>query len=205
VPARVVVRVAGDMGSGAEIALSWRLLLLHGARTRRLTLPSAGAPAMAGVAAATPAPRLDAADPAGAARPASADVRRPPARARRRGLRARLANVERTVAVVQRLVARHALRVAHVDGWLEFALHDVAETGRAFGFACALATLVDPDGRLALQPRWDTEDWLAADLRLELRVHPLRTLLVLLAERFRHRASAGHAVESATTGGPLAA
>ena len=106
---------------------------------------------------------------------------------------------------MQRLVARRALRVAGIDGWLEFALHDVAETGRAFGFAGALATLLDPGGRVALQPRWDTEYWLAADLRLEVRVHPLRTLLVLPAGRLRGRASAAETVDGATSGGPLAA
>lgn len=204
-PARVVLRFVGDTGTGVEVALSWRLLLLHGERSRRVTLPPSGALAPGRIVGATPPTRLDGREPAGAAAPRSAGVRRPAPRVHRRRLRDRLADVERTVAVVQRLVARRALRVAHADGWLEFALHDVAETGRAFGFACALATLLDPDGRVALQPRWDTDDWLAADLRLEVRVHPLRTVLVLLAARLRGRAPGARAVEGATTGGPLAA
>lgn len=90
--------------------------------------------------------------------------------------------------------------MASADGWVEFALHDVGETGRLYGFACSLATLVDPQGRVELRPRWDTEDWLAADLALALRVRPLRTAWILLRAR---RARASHPASPGRVAGSI--
>jgi hypothetical protein len=183
-PARVVLRVAGDLASGIEVTLSWRLLVLRGGRRRRLTLAQPGA----GTAAVAEAPRQKLATGAstGAARTPRAATRDPSRDTSSGARHDHLAELERVIMLVQNLAARRAVRITGAGGWLEFALTDVGETGRAFGFVCALATLIDPAGRLELRPRWDTEEWLAADLTLEARVYPLRTLLLVYAAR-RHR------------------
>jgi hypothetical protein len=204
-PARIRLRVAGDAAQGIEVALCWRLLLLHGARSRRLDL--AGRPSSRAAIAAPSAPRLAAgrptASPGPAGTPAPAPTPPPPPD---RGRSDRLADAEHALGVARRLFARGAVRVSSAGGWLELALADVGETGRLYGFACALATLVDPQGRLELRPRWDTEDWLAADLALELRVQPLRTAWILLrARRARTVAARGGAVAARTPGSAVAA
>jgi hypothetical protein len=212
VPARVLLRASGDPEGGVEVALSWRLLVLHGSRRRRLTLaPAAAAPAER-IASGEAAARLGPAAHTGTARPSPPPPPPPPPRSAPagRGLRDRLDDLERAAGVVRSLIARRALRVTRLGGWLEFALRDPGETGRLYGALCALATVLDPHGRLALQPRWDTEDHLAADVALELRVHPLRTLIVLLAERLHRRAprvapGGPPAAREGSAGGSLAA
>lgn len=214
-PVHVVLRLAGDAERGVEVALSWRFLLLNGARSRRLDLTTppplaraaGAAPAPLPETAAPPAPRAATTSPRAAATtsapPTASTSSGSPAPARPR-LRERLGDAELALGVVRRLLVRRALRVTGASGWLELALRDVGETGRAFGFACALATLLDPEGRLELRPRWDTEDWIAADLALELRVHPLRTAWILLCARRRRRTTA-RTVTAAPNRGVLAA
>ena len=193
--------MSGDTDDGIDVALSWRLLVLHGSRRRRLTLPAAGS-ASAPRVAAQPLPAQLGPSPADTARTENRARR---TRKPRRALHDRLLDLEHGVAVVRRLVERRALRVARLEGWLEFALRDVGETGRAYCFLCALATLLDPSGRFAVHPRWDVEDRLAADVELEVRVQPLRTLLVLLGARLRRRAPADATAASHSAGGSLAA
>lgn len=205
-PARVTVRVAGDTARGIEVGLSWRLLVLHGARSRRLDLAAPAPVSPGAIASAVPAELAGTADATPAA-PSRTPPKPPAAPAPpRRRRRDHLADAEHALAVARRLLARGAIRVSSAGGWLELALADVGETGRLYGFACALATLVDPHGRLELRPRWDTEDWLAADLALELRVHPLRTAWILLrARRARSAASRARGVVARTPGDVLAA
>ena len=204
VPVRVVLRLVGDSGHGVELSLAWRVLLLHGSRHRSLTLPGGSGDARPALpATAPPVAPPTATTGHGESGPAADAVTRS-RRATRRSLRDRIADLERAVAVVRQLVARRALRVTHAQGWLEFALRDVGETGRAFGYACALATLLDPLGHLEVRPRWDCEDLLAADLELELRAHPLRTLLVLVEARLHRRRTRDASAGRAPAGGSLA-
>jgi hypothetical protein len=182
VPVRVVLRLEADRPDGVAFSVAWRQLLLHGSRRRRWSLPAGPAHARPPLDAAPPRPAPPLPRSAAAVRredaPAPAAARTTP--------RDRFADLARATDVVRRMVARRALRVARLEGWLEFALHDVAETGRAFGYACTIATLLDPHGRVALRPRWDAEVLLAADLRVELRVHPLRALLALAGAHLQH-------------------
>lgn len=201
VPVRVVLRVRADGADGVELSVAWRQLLLHGSRRRRLTLAGVAGPPLE--AATRPAPALPAeASATGDGAEPTEDAR--PRRAARTQPRDRFAGLARATDVVRRMLALRALRVALLDGWLEFALRDVGETGRAFGYASTVATLLDPLGRVAIRPRWDAEDLLAADVRLEVRVHPLRTLLALAGERLQRRRRQAQGDDAAPAGGAVA-
>jgi len=198
VPAYIVLQVPGAALDGVRIALSWRLLLLHGGHSRKLVLPGTEGGAGAQPVVDSPAPSPAATPAASAAQPAQSAPPSPRS-GRRAGWSARIADLERAVELVRRLVAHRALRVMRLDGWVEFALDDVGDTGRAFGMACAVAAVLDPHGRLELRPRWDASARLAVDLLLEVRLHPLRALLVLLAQRLRGARVARPAVSAGET------
>jgi hypothetical protein len=179
VPVRLALRVTGDLATGFTIALRYRLLgLVTG--TRVVRTPGAPATTAPGhgkvVASATPSgpvPARDAAEEPPASPPA------PDRRSRSLADRTRL---------VERVLRKKAVRIERPHGRVEFALGDPGETGRAYGFACALATLADPHRAVALAPSWTGEDWLAVDLALDLRVVPLRLAVIVALER-HHRAA----------------
>jgi len=168
-PVLLALRVAGDLHAGMTISLRYRVLLVvSGTRVLRT-------------------PRRASASPAAA----SADPASGPGPGHSRGARGRALWTQLELA--QRVLRSRAVRVARPQGWLEFALGDVAETGRLYGFACMLAALVDPEGGLEILPLWNAEEWLAADLSLRARVHPLLLAVVLI----RARLARGR-IESAT-------
>lgn len=180
-PVLLDVHVAGDLAAGCTISLRYRLLgLLHGTRVLRRPRPAAPAAAAASPAAAAPAAAL------GGPTTGVDDSPGPPAAAaqltRGAGAPSRLRGVAERVRLAQRLLRGGAVRVARPRGWLEFALADPGETGRAYGVACALATVADPDGAVELRPLWTAEDWFGIDLALDARVIPLRVALVAAHE-----------------------
>lgn len=184
-PVLLAVNVAGDLAAGFTISLRYRALgLLRGARVLRRPRPPA-----------PPAPATTPAAADGATTTGVAHRSGPPAAAEgtghAAGARSRLYLVAERVRLAQRLLRSGAVRIARPRGWLEFALADPGETGRAFGFACALATLADPDGTVELRPLWTTADWLGADLALDARVIPLRVALVAAHEWLTRRRGKG--------------
>lgn len=187
-PLRLALEIAGDLASGFSVVLRYRALgLLRGTRVLRAWYPAASPPA------GTPPPD----EPPPIASPPPA--RQPSAGARGRTgasghaagptARARLDVLGARVRLAERLLRSGAVRIERPRGWLAFALADPAETGRAFGFACALATLADPRRGVELRPLWSEIDRLDAELAVEARVLPLRVLLdtglARLAERRR--------------------
>lgn len=162
-PLHVAVCASGDSAVGWEVVLRVRALLAL--RTERVVRRSGGAaPSVPSAASAPPA------EP-GPAAPAAAQ--RPAGRARR-ALRARLRRSLLRIEVLERVLASRALRIARPRGWLVFGSADPAETGQAFGWACAVAALVDPGGAVRLAPLWTFEDRVAGELTLDLRIVPLR-------------------------------
>ncbi|MEW6271715.1 MAG: hypothetical protein AB1689_20720, partial [Thermodesulfobacteriota bacterium] len=93
------------------------------------------------------------------------------------------------LALAVRALERRAVRIERPRGRVELALGDPAQTGRAYGLACAVAALADPAGAVRIAPLWTVEDWLAADLTLGARVHPLRLALVAAGRWLRRRPS----------------
>lgn len=175
-PARLTLHVAGDPTHGFAIDLRWRVLVVHGRRVLRAPARAAATRDGAGDAPTPAAPTATARTPAA-----------PAARPTRPSARERLREVERWLDVARRVLRSGALRIDGAHGRIELALGDVGETGRAFGWLCALATLVDPRGAVAIVPLWDRKDDLALDLSLDVRAYPLRLALILVPELWRAR------------------
>jgi len=190
-PVRLALHVTGDLVAGFTIALRYRALgLIHGTRVLRVPKPPAttasSAPTTSNTTQDPPIERRSAptaateasapSSPASAVSAASSAT----VGARLRGLGDRL-------TLLRRLLRRRALRIERPRGRIELALGDPSETGRAFGVLCVLATLVDPDGAVAIEPLWTETDQLATDLAVEVRIVPLCVALIAGADWLARR------------------
>ena len=175
IPVVVALHVAGDSAAGFAIDARIRILGIVRIRRRLRGGAASAAPATASVA---PRPATVPAASSGATASASDHIARWRARAR---------HLLERLALVRRVLERGAVRIVHPSGWLDYALGDVAETGQLYGFVCASRVLVDPEGAVTVTPLWTASDWLAADLTLAARIHPLRLGLVLAGERLARR------------------
>jgi hypothetical protein len=174
-PIEVALHVAGD--SEAGFAIDARIRLLGVVRIRR-QLRAGGRSAASSTSSGAPHP---ATPPASGSRVAAA------AADRFTHWRERARHLLDRLALVRRVLENGIVRIVEPRGWLEYALADVAETGRLYGFVCASSVLVDPDGAVTVTPLWTASDWLAADLTLAARVDPLRLGFAIAAERLARR------------------
>ncbi len=177
-PVRLALQVSGDLVAGFTITLRYRALgLIRGTRVLRVPKPLATGPSP------TPTTSPATQDPPGETPPAPATTTATSSAA----FGARLRRFGDRLALLRRLLRRGALRIERPRGRIELALGDPSETGRAFGVLCALATLVDPDGAIAIDPLWTQTDHLATDLALELRIVPLHVALLAGADWLARR------------------
>lgn len=185
VPLRLALVLRGDtrLGFAGRIRLSAAGLRLVD-RELRPRSPSGGGTGTAADATADAEPSSGSAHRQRGDAPARGDGR-PAARFTRQAWRDRLRSRVVRLDVLLRLLRRRAVRVERPRGFIEYALADPAETGMVFGAVCAVASLADPDGDVAIAPLWGCEDFVAIDLTLEARIRLARVLAVVVPAALR--------------------
>lgn len=186
---RLALCVRGDVERGFELRFRWRALgVLRGSRALRRRPTSSTVTPTPPEAAPSKPPRSDDARATTSA-DASATPRDTREKRRPRGttVHERAQRLAEYAALALRALQTRAVVIERPRGWIELALDDPAQTGQAYGLACALQALADPERAVRIIPRWTLEGWLAIDLRLEARVRPLRLVRVLLVHEWRRR------------------